>query len=61
MHILRIYTYTHTHVHTHSHTHTRSPVVPLFVGIVEVWFNSTVPDVSLNVQSYSIFRNNNIT
>ena len=31
-------------------------IVPLIFGIVETWFTSTVPDVSLNMQSYSILR-----
>ena len=42
--------------HLHDFIYSR-PVAPLIFGIVETWFNSTVPDVSLNELSYSILRN----
>ncbi len=32
------------------------PIAPVVVGVVETWFNASIPDVSLNVPSYSILR-----
>jgi hypothetical protein len=32
------------------------PVVPIVVGVVETWFNISVPNVSLNLPAYNILR-----